>query len=405
MCLQRIEILAYAAVGRLTRGGGWWWRVALCAGVLTLCVATPSFEWVGGSEALSRVDSKLRRTGLVYPTYTREALRQQIEAPLTPQEHQPHMHAAKLELRLTMPLLAWTFGLKLHHLFALQFMGGFGLFALAALLIYRAAGDRIVAALLAFALACVPPGTAAFNDSVGYFTGIALLLLLTAMWSRAPLVVGLCVPAAAFTDERAAVASGFVLLWWVWHDVIERGGSLKAKHAGRIAAVVLGGIVYAGLRFRLAERYGLRTPVGPDAYVGTSVLFGDCWHVLPGVFFALEALWLFLLPAIWVGLRRYGAFGWAFGGMVVVQIAVAASVYSHTRSAAYLLPALFIATAVLTKVVSARELRVLMLVAFGLCLIVPTISIIQRYAYPSVSLPVRLFGWYVKASGRPVPDL
>ncbi|MGB3618617.1 MAG: hypothetical protein WBA12_10890, partial [Catalinimonas sp.] len=298
--LRRFQKATYARADRLARGRYWWLRVALVGGLLSCLVTAPSFQY-GPENVLA-------------------ALRLQIEAPLARRDYSPQTHEAKRALRLTMPTLAHVLRLRLGHLFAIQFAGGFLLLGVAALLTEKLCRDRVAAVLMVVALAFAPPGTACFTDEVGYFDGVAYLLLLLAMWSRAVPLVGLCALLAAFTDERAAVATGFVFLWWLRHFLFGEGR--PARHdLFRAAAAVVAVVAWGAMRLWLAERYGLRTPVAGGGYVVGFDMWLRYYQFVPlGLLSGLEGLWAVLVASAWVLVHRRRRLGGAlFGGLVVVQ--------------------------------------------------------------------------------------
>ncbi|MGB3616709.1 MAG: hypothetical protein WBA12_01200 [Catalinimonas sp.] len=371
---RRTDTGAHYLAGRVVDGRYWWLRVGLFTGLLAFVVNTPSFEY-GPADVLT-------------------TLRGQIEAPFTPQEHLPDSHASKRELRLTMPLLGHVLGLELWHLFVLLFVSGFVLLSLVALLTDQVFGDRTTAFFFAAGLACAPPGSACFTDMVGYFDGIAHLLLLLAMWTRAWPIVGLCVLAAAFTDERGAVAIGFVFLWWVYRAVEATDAKERGAAYGRAAAAVVGALLYGGLRLWVQNQYGLSTPVGKGALVGLGV-WGEYRQWIPlGLLSGLEAFWILIGVSMWALYRRQRLwFLVMFGGMVVVQSAVAASVTDYTRSAAYLLPALLVALLSLRDAMTTRERRLFFLGLVLSCLLLPTVNMISSVPFWRGPLPLRMADW------------
>ncbi|MGB3616708.1 MAG: hypothetical protein WBA12_01195 [Catalinimonas sp.] len=301
---------------------------------------------------------------------------------------------AKRALRLTMPVLGHVLGLGFEHLLAVQFVGGLLLLGIAALLAERVFNDRTTAVPAVLALSWSHPGNTCFTDPLGYFDGIAYLFLLLAMWSRMPVLITLCVLAAAFTDERGAVATGFVFLWWTYHAVEATNPKERRAAYGRAAAVGVGALLYGGLRLWLQQHYGLNTPVGAETNVGWKTWSAIYPWIPLGLFSGLEFWWLVLLGAVVILFqsRRYLFLG-AFAGLIIVQTGIAASVFDLTRSTAYLTPSVFVALAVLRKELAREESRMLLLGTCLSCLLFPNLSLIGDITSWHAPLPLQALRW------------
>jgi len=186
-----------------------------------------------------------------FPSYDRlnnefsenwQAIFKQAAGPLTDHQYNPDSHQAKLTFRLTVPLIIRTFHLNLAGVLIFQALIGMLLFYFAAKLFHRETNDKVSALLLSFSLAFIYAGRVSFNEIRGIFDGLALFFMVWSMYFRNPFLIFTGVFLAAWTDERALIASCLVFLYWIyWHK--NNSGDWKILNSGSVA-VFLAWIFY-----------------------------------------------------------------------------------------------------------------------------------------------------------------
>src|SRR5262249_9674894 len=140
-----------------------------------------------------------------------------------------------------------------------------------------------------------------------------------------------------------------------------RGGGGNLRWANAIA-VISAMIAYCVGRFLLMKCAGLSSPhTGVNFYLLLSQ--SDLVHA--GVWYALEGGWLIVAMAGWLLWRKRGSLPLAvlIGGVVILLIG-SFMVAGVTRSAAYLLPAMLAALAVIAHGTNAEAMRGFYFVAF-----------------------------------------
>jgi hypothetical protein len=254
-------------------------------------------------------------------------------------------HEAKLTFRLTVPLVV-----RIAHLgqtgilvlFAL--CGAISLYQVLANS-YRLTGSRVTALWLSVAVGCTWPGVLGFHQLLGgFYDAVAICLLLLAMSADAPIIAGLCIFVASWTDERALLGSGMVFLFAVIRS--ERRG-IREILAGKPLAVLLASAAYAATRLCCTAVYSLRTATD---CTGSAVFRSHLSAAPLSVWSGLGACWWVVICCIGVLLRqrRYAMTLALLLGLGVVVLP-ALCVEDMTRSMAYTLPSLLVAAAIIGK--------------------------------------------------------
>jgi hypothetical protein len=310
------ETATVAYIERLTAASGWQWRVTLLSVALSLTMSFPSIDVF--------LSGEFDRTWA--------ALAAQIAHPFTPKDYPPLSHEAKMAFRLTLPTTLHILGLGTRSALLVGMLSGVALLYLTAGAVFRLTADRVTAALCTVATATTFTGASAFCDLRGVFDGLALALLVGAIYTSSPLASFVLCFLAAFTDERSLLAGALLFLL---HTLRRRLGAPDPSKPA-LWPYPLAAVAYIGTRLALGATYGLSTPL---AGVGLSTFVRQI-HSLPlGVWTALEGLWipvggflcLLALARRWWLLLGYGA--------VLAGILVGAnSVIDVTRSAIYVFP-------------------------------------------------------------------
>ncbi|MGD0013564.1 MAG: hypothetical protein ABSD56_03940 [Bryobacteraceae bacterium] len=299
-------------------------------------------------------------------------------------------HQSKMTFRLTVPVLAHIF--HLHRTGILVFSALLGIVLLYSVLTvaFKITGSRKAAFFVCLAAACSWSGETAFHElRGGYYDAAALCLLVLAATTESFPLTAITVFLAAWTDERALIASSFVFLLSI--SQAERVGP-RSFLAGKRAAILIAWAAYLATRVYLTAAHSLTVSTGN---VGLSV-FRQQTNVIPlGVWTGLGGGWLLVACGIAALLlaRRYRMTA-AFCGALGVTIGLGLLVLDVTRSMAYCLPAVFVGLSVLSRSQPLEETESLAVLSGIVSLIVPEYHVQGRtdlyWLYP---LPIQAIRW------------
>ncbi|GAA4741649.1 hypothetical protein [Flavisolibacter ginsenosidimutans] len=242
----------------------------------------------------------------------------------------PESHEARLTFRLTGPLLGKLlptsdFLQRMKGLFVIQNLCGILFFYLLVCFAERHFQNRLASFLLPWCFAVLYAGKTFFCDTIFFFDGLAYLSLLAAVCTRKPLLVFAAVLLAFFTDERALIGSGFVLLC---HVLQNRG----QKNRMAVVAVISAVVAYAALRFFLQWRFGLYTP-SSDVHILNTAYHTYFGYLLLGAFTAFKAFWLVLILGLFL-IRGFWPRTIYAGTLALVTLG-GISVFDFSRSISY----------------------------------------------------------------------
>ena len=215
-------------------------------------------------------------------------------------------------------------------------------------------------------------GHSGFTDNNAWFDVVAYLFLLLAMLCSNVFLIFTFTFLAAWTDERAVVASLFIFLWWKFNEIKTTDFSFSSffRFEKKSSIVLLSLICYSVIRFLLSKFFDLYTP---DKGIGVEVLMNSI-HAIPlGLFSALEGFWLLLIVCFVVLLKQKKyTVTLSLTAIMFVILLIAFSVEDITKSAGYLFPVIFIAVSIFTKKISQIELRKVLLVCAVVCFLFPS---------------------------------
>jgi hypothetical protein len=357
---QRLRGRINAGIDRIL-SGPYWKLKALCAVVaIALFRAFPSYDALASD----------------FHRGTWRDVQIKFDHPLidTSRIFAPGSHESKLTFRLTVPILAHVFHLGETGLLIFFGLVGLLLLYLVLKLVFTLTGSKRAALFVCLATACAWPGEAAFHElRGGYYDALALCLLVAACATSSSLLTAGFVFLAAWSDERALIASSFVFLF----------------HArrGKRAAVVVAAAAYLGIRAYLTATHS-DVDVGG---VGVAVLVQQL-NVIPlAIWSGLSGAWILVVFGAIVFFReRHYLVTAGFFSALAVMIAVSLLVVDTTRSMAYCLPATFVALTVLNP----KQIEKLSAIAAAISLLVPSFYLEGSagffWLYP---LPVQIMRW------------
>ncbi len=312
-----------------------------------------------------------------------------------------YLWLSKKVFRLTVPLIISIMGLGPIGTIVLQFAVNYLLFAFTFKLALRVLKDPIAATWLTAGLAFLYFGRAGLHDLEHlWFDGLAFFFLIAAMHARRPIAIFLWCTLAAWTDERAFMALGNVLLFHQLEGVPDRSIRLLRPKPNGVAALIAIG-AYLVLRIILAGRYDLPTSTygAEPAYLERTLIY------LPiGAWTFLEGFWIILIAVVGLAFRSrhyFLAFFLAIASLCAIMIA--GSVSDITRSGSYLVPIVFVCLLMLKEHLAEIPIRRLLLVAGVTSLLFPAVIVcpdweIARWSRPP--LPVQVLRVWMEGGMR-----
>ncbi|NIJ51212.1 hypothetical protein [Dyadobacter arcticus] len=348
-------------------GQNWLWKLTLFSLALSLFLAFPPY---------TLLLDHLRENGVKLDAWV--FIQNQGQDFLHPKDMDYDVRRENMIFRWTLPLLS----LLTHHnivlILALQAILGILFLKKIGAYIYNISKDKVTTALFVIALANTFVCVWTFADVHGYGDGFAYFFLLFALLNRNPIAIFLSLQVAFFTDERAVVAGGYLLLWWMVTKAYEKNDFsfsflFKTVFARESLTVIVAWLVYFSIRFYVQTQY---FPHHSYSTIGTPVLFANAHRNGLGssVWGAFEGTWLLMIAAalILILSKHY----WLFIALVVgFCILLATGIYVHDidRALAYGFPFLLIAGYILIKTASYRSVKLVLFFTMVICVSHPQV--------------------------------
>jgi hypothetical protein len=299
-------------------------------------------------------------------------------------------HESKMTFRLTAPLVAHVLHLRRNGILVFSALMGVILLYTVLGLAWKITGSRKAALFVCLATACSWPGETAFHElRGGYYDAVPLCLLVLALAAESLPLTAIWVFLAAWTDERALIASAFVFLFSIGQA--GRAG-VRSLFTGKRAAILAAWIAYFATRIYLTAAHSLTVSTGN---VGLSV-FRQQTNIIPlGIWSGLGGGWLLVaFAAAALLLERRYRMAAAFCGAIGAITAAALLVLDVTRGMAYCLPAVFVGISVLSRSQPREDVERLAILSAVVALLVPEYQVQGStglyWLYP---LPVQVIRW------------
>ncbi|WP_031528274.1 hypothetical protein [Dyadobacter crusticola] len=342
-------------------GSSWLWKVTLASVALALFLAFPPYTLL--------IDH-FRDNGTKLDAWV--FIHNQAQDLLHPKDMDYDVRRENMIFRWTLPLLSFLTNGNILIILLIQAILGIWFLKKIGDYIYSVCADKALAALSILAIANTFVGVWTFADVHGYGDGFAYFFLLVALLSRNPFIIFLSLQTAFFTDERAVVAGGYVLLFWMviqayqLHD-FSFSGLLQRVFTGQSLVVWASWVVYFAIRFYVQAEY---FPNHSYSTIGTPVLFANAHRNGLGssIWATFEGTWLIMLAAflaLWLT-ERY----WLLAALMVgFAVLVATGIYVHDldRALAYGFPFVLLSFFILYQTASARSMRLILFFAAIIC--------------------------------------
>ncbi|MCE6988728.1 hypothetical protein [Dyadobacter sp. CY323] len=339
----------------------WLWKVTLTSIALSLFLAFPPYTLL--------IDH-FRENGVKLDAWV--FIQNQAQDLLHPRDMDYDVRRENMIFRWTLPLLSFL----THHnvLLILLIQAALGVLFIKKIgdYLYSLCGDRSLTALFVLSLANTFVCVWTFADIHGYGDGYAYFFLLLALLSRNPALIFSSLQLAFFTDERAVVAGGYLLLWWMVTKAYEKNdftfpSLLKSVFSGESLIVWIAWIAYFGVRFYVQDAY---FPNHSYSTIGTPVLFANDHRNGLGssIWGTFEGTWLIIFAAalvLWLS-KHY----WLLVALVIgFAVLVATGIYVHDldRALAYGFPFILISAFILLKTTSFQANRLLFFFMAVIC--------------------------------------
>jgi len=245
-------------------------------------------------------------------------------------------HEAKLNYRLTVPIMANLLHLNRTAIIGLAAALGIASFALIIAATSAATSSRLLRITTGLLTATLPSGYISFYAGNGLlFDGYALFFLAWSCAARRPWELALAVFFASWTDERALLASCLV---WAFHAA-KSSNQPGPKARTMVIACTLAWMAYFASRYCVWSVYHL--PANAEG-TGLTCLKRNAYLSHWCLWYSLKFVWLPLtyisIQAVRLKLHIIQS-ALLLGGIFIV-LASALVVYDLTKSMAYVLPAL-----------------------------------------------------------------
>ncbi|GGN10163.1 hypothetical protein GCM10010967_52510 [Dyadobacter beijingensis] len=362
------------------------WKLTLFAVALSLFLAFPPY---------ALLFNHLTGNGVSLDAWV--FIQNQAQDILHPQDMDYDIRRENMIFRWTLPLLSFLTGHNVLLILIIQAVLGVLFLYKVAGYIYSISGDKVITALFVTALANIFVSVWAFADVHGYGDEYAFFFMLLALLSRNPLVIFLSLQVAFFTDERAVIAGGYLLLWWMGTKAYKNNdfsllSLLRWAFTGESLVVWVAWAIYFTIREYVQMTY---FPHHSYSTIGTPVLLANAHRNGLGssIWGAFEGTWLILAAAFVVLCltKRYWLLLALLAGFAVL---LATGIYVHDidRALSYGFPFILLAIFILINTASTTSVRLILFFTAIICVTHPQVFYM---GYNKIlwlePLPIKLF--------------
>ncbi|MBA4850989.1 hypothetical protein [Emticicia sp. BO119] len=289
-------------------------------------------------------------------------------------EHRVYLEGASNNrvFRLTLPVIIKVLHIRHVSLFVygLQLMLGVLLYFMLTSFLFELLNDKMATLLAMISLACIYFGSSFFIENCGYGDFYTFFFLFLGMYFRNPLVIFVSVFLATWCDERAAVASGLVFLWWWIAPTIKYNRKITFIPSWQMIAIVFGVIAYAAIRLYLMKYVGMSATYKEGEFMQ---MIQDSWRSFGFKFtWVLEGFWLIMLLAFGIlySTKDYLKLT-AIAGGTLTMLFLGMTTYDSTRSGSYVFPMIFLGIMVVRARLTDRQLRIVLAIVALICFLHP----------------------------------
>ncbi len=347
-------------IEKKTDGRYWLWKLVLFCAILSWCLAVPPYTVSASSDAWAFI--KVQSADLLHPT-----------------DFEVYIRRENMVMRWILPMV-YFLTRSVVLILIIQALLGIVFLYLFSREVFRQTNDKVLTTFFALGLSNIFVFSWFFVDTAGYGDGYAYFFLMLALLIRNPLVLFICLQAAFFTDERALVASGYLILWWLTYFIMNKS---KDEDTTSLSIVIRGvflprtWVALAALAtYFIFRNYIMSTYFPGHDYttMGTPVLFADMhrWGLGSSLWTSFEGMWLLL------GVAGYALYvtgrGWHFLALLagfIVLIITGIFVHDVDRAFGYGFPFLLSSSLILSRLIPPDEYRKIAFITALFCIISP----------------------------------
>ena len=345
----------------------WLWKLVIFSVFISLFLAFPPYSLLAGH--LSEHGMKLDAWVFV---------QNQSQDLFHPKDMDFDVRRENMIFRWVLPALSFVTGHNIVLIVLLQsVLGVFFLYNIAKW-VFEASKDKVTTTFFVLSLANIFVCVWTFADIYGYGDGFAYFFLLIAILYKNPFLSFFALQIAFFTDERAVIAGGYLLLFQMVKKAYDHNdfgftSLVKNLFLGKNIIVWVSLIVYFSIRIYVQKTY---FPHHTYSTLGTPVLFADAHrHGLgSSLWTAFEGTWL-LMGAALLALGLTKRYLLILTLIIGFSVLVASGIYVHDidRALSYGFPFLMMSLIILFQTISQRSLRVILFFTAIICVSHPMI--------------------------------
>ena len=276
---------------------------------------------------------------------------------------------SNLHFRITQVLIVKLLGGDFRIALFVQFISGIFSFYFLLKLIYNITENRINSLLFVASFAVTVPGISSFINLNGNFDGLAISFIIAAMYIKNIFILPTLIILGSLTDERAFLASGFIVIFNLLDNQLEKF-NLKKLLRKEVLSPVIGMIIYLFIRLFLTIKYNLvlEDQLSLSTSVGWKLL--DQINIIPfTIWTALEGFLIILIICLYPFWKTKKFLSIIFLINISFILLLAFSVHDVSRGLVYLFPSTVIGIKILFKHLSENEFKNLILTTFCICLL------------------------------------
>lgn len=329
----------------------------VCA-VVSWCLAVPPYTVMAGSDAWAFVE--IQAHDLLHPTHLEVYIRRE-----------------NMVMRWMLPFMYILTGHHIVLILIIQGLLGCLFLYLFSREVFRQTQDKVLTAFFAIGLSNIFVFSWFFVDTAGYGDGFAYFFLMLALVIRHPALMFVFLQFAFFTDERAVIASSYVILWWITRSFFDKGqgNTLQSVAKGTLIPTTWVVLISFGVYYAF-RKYIMSTYFPEHVYttMGTPVLFSDThrWGLGSSLWTSFEGMWL-LFGAAGIALWKTGR-RWLFVSLLagfLILLVTGILVHDIDRALGYGFPFMLISSLILSRLIPIPEFRKLAFVVALVCVISP----------------------------------
>lgn len=295
-------------------------------------------------------------------------------------------HKAKINVRITVPILIKIFNLSPLGLILLKSLVGLIFIYLILRMFCLILEDKYLAMLLTISCAFVGFGKAAILEQRQIFDGLSLTLALASFLTRSSFIALLCLISGFFNDERTLITVFlFTLYFYQFNNQLNRKRDTKYPHM-----VLISFILFISIRLFMQVKLGIESPFGG---VGLTTFLNQINAVSIGYFMFLEGFWIIVLYSLYLLLNSKQNKPLIIFTWISFLLGSLSSflVIDHGRSILYSYPIIFFGISYLKKTINVEKLRTIIIATLISCILIPTIGFGGKKSFWSFySLPTQV---------------